>query len=487
DVYMELHKLNRSKAAGPDGLHPAIIQPLASTLAKPVMYLYQDSLMSRTVPQDWKTAVVVGIYKSGPRNRASNYRPVSLTSVLCKCLERLICKQVCQHLARHELLSDAQHGFVKRRSCLTNLLQFLNEVTRRLDAGIQVNVCYLDFSKAFDSVSHKLLLLKLDAFGIVGGIKEWIAQFLVRDFCVKVGDSLSNTSIITSGVPQGSVLGPLLFLLFINDLANQLQNSAFIFADDVKIAGEELKKDIEVVKRWSLEWDLPLNHEKCQILGIDKENIHGAPNPYPCVSEVKDLGVMITKDLKVARQCLYAASKARTELFRLCATISCKRSEIFLPLYKTIVRPHLEYCVQAWSPYMRKDIAQLEKVQRLATKMIEGQRSKSYEQRLRDLNLYSLESRRLRGDLIETFKIVKGISGLSFEQFFSNVTDDRTRGHHCRLQRRHARLGIRANFFTHRVVPHWNKLSQKVVQSTTVSEFKSGLDECWRAVFPLAF
>ncbi|MGL5756646.1 MAG: reverse transcriptase domain-containing protein, partial [Paraclostridium sp.] len=463
DVFRELSALNKHKAAGPDGLHPAVIQPLAGILTRPVAYLYQTSLTERRLPQDWKTAVVVAIHKSGSRNKATNYRPVSLTSVLCKCLERIIRGRICQHLAENSLLNPAQHGFVKQRSCLTNLLSFLDEVTGRLDAGMKVEVCYLDFSKAFDSVCHELLLRKLEGFGIAGDVKEWIAQFLKRDFCVKVGNSISAPAVITSGVPQGSVLGPLLFLLFVNDLTDSLRNPAFMFADDVKIAGINLEYDIQVVKKWSKKWDLPLNQEKCQILGLTEELGEGEPRSYRMASEVKDLGVVITNDFKVARQCEFVANKARRELFRVRTAISCRKPDIFLPLYKTIVRPHLEYCVQAWSPYMRKDIEHLEKVQKLATRMIEGQKGKPYDQRLRDLNLFSLERRRIRGDLIETFKIVKGLSGIKFETLFSFLPDNRTRGHCLRLQRNHSKGGIRTNFFSNRVIPLWNKLPEEVI------------------------
>ena len=167
-----------------------------------------------------------------------NYRPVSLTSILCKSLQKIIRAHICQHLLQHSMLSPAQHGFLKNRSCLTNLLCFLDEVTRRLDEVKQVEVCYLDFSKAFDSVNHRLLLRKMETFGISGQIYRWLEDFLSRrTFYVKVGDRCSSLVNVTSGVPQGSVLGPVLFLLFINDLASTLQSPSFIFAEDVKIVG----------------------------------------------------------------------------------------------------------------------------------------------------------------------------------------------------------------------------------------------------------
>ena len=366
---------------------------------------------------------------------------------------------------------------------MTNLISFLDEVTRRLDAGLKVNVCYIDFSKAFDSVNHSLLAYKLRTFGIVDEAKSWVLEFLHRRrFCVKVGEEVSQYEDVTSGVPQGSVLGPLLFLLFVNDLARELSNPCFVFADDVKITGSNLQLDFERVTSWSKRWDLPLNQGKCQMLT-------GEVDPNSCdnigrVSVVRDLGVMVTNDFKPARQCQNAAGKARGELFRMCSTLASRKAEVFMPLYRTIVRPHLEYCVQAWGPFYKKDRDCLEKVQKLATRMVAGMRGKPYKQRLDELNLYSLERRRLRGDLIETFKIVKGISGLKFEDFFVKLPQTGTRGHSLRLQRGHSRLEIRAQFFTNRVVPWWNRLPEDVVACSTIATFKYRLDKCWSGAFP---
>ena len=485
EVLGELKALNKYKAAGPDGIHPAIVQPLAEILAGPITALFRESLGSAVLPGDWRKAVVVAIHKSGSRQKADNYRPVSLTSVLCKCLERLIRKQISLHLVSQQLLTPTQHGFVQRKSCLTNLLVFLDEVTRRLDEGIQVDVCYLDFSKAFDSVNHKLLEVKLQNLGVLGKAKEWIVKFLSdRTFTVRVGDHTSEPERVTSGVPQGSVLGPLLFLVFINDLARDLQNPCFMFADDVKLAGQDLERDVETVRRWSTQWDLPLNLAKCQLLTTRADAQAEGELGLQHVSEVKDLGVIISKDFKPALQCQAAASKARGVLFMICAAISCRQPNVFITLYKAIVRPHLEFCVQAWSPYYNKDITCLERVQRLATRMTAGQRGRTYEERLADLNLFSLTRRRMRGDLIETFKIVKGLSGLKFDELFEFSPSLATRGHSLKLQQHHSRLEIRAKFFTNRVVPLWNKLPEAVVSCATVIAFKSALDGCWEVVFP---
>ena len=487
EVARELNDLNTRKSAGPDGLHPAIVRPLADALTNPVTQLFAQSLRTGELPSDWRTATVVALHKSGSKQRVENYRPVSLTSIFIKCLERIVRRQVCLHLTTHGLISPVQHGFVEKRSCLTNLLAFLDEVTRRLDEGLLVDVCYLDFSKAFDSVNHRFLECKLQALGIRGMAKEWIMQFLSnRTFRVRVGDYTSDSAAATSGVPQGSVLGPILFLIFINDLARDLHNPCFMFADDVKIAGSDLERDVAVARSWSEKWDLPLNLEKCQLLTKRAVQDRGYDLQLQHVSSVKDLGVIISNDFKPSLQCHRAANTARSELFRLRARITCRKPEVFLKYYTALVRPHLEYCVQAWAPYYKKDIVCLERVQQLATRMISGQQGKGYAQRLEDLDLFSMSRRRMRGDLIEVFKIVKGLSGLKFDDLFSFIPSTGTRGHNLRLQRNHSRLQIRGQFFTNRVIPLWNRLPETAVGCSSVSAFKKALDDCWDDLFPEA-
>ena len=491
DVEQVISTLKSHKSAGPDGIHADILRPLADLLSGPVCQLYNRSLLDAELPSDWRSAWVVGIHKGGSKTSASNYRPVSLTCVLCKCLEKLIRVHVTKYLAQQNLLSSAQHGFTNGKSCLSNLLCFMDEVTRRIDEGQHIEVCYLDFSKAFDSVNHRLLQQKLGCFGLTWQLKSWIGAFLRgRTFRVKVSDALSEPVEVTSGVPQGSVLGPLLFLIYVNDLLENRLNPVFAFADDIKVACSQnrasLVEDLQAIQRWSTEWDLPLNLAKCRLLTEKREDHLPLTETVSIstVSEMRDLGTTVTADYKPASQCILAAKRARRELFRLRRVLSCRKAEVFIPLYAAMVRPHLEYCVQAWCPYLCKDIDYLERVQRNATKMVVGMKNLPYPARLKALGLFSLRRRRARGDLIETFKILKGKTTLGRAQFFHMAPSVGTRGHPLKLLKPHARLNARAKFFAVRVVGMWNSLPEEIVNAPSVDSFKKRLDQNWEQLFP---
>ena len=491
-VLATLKALRHNKAPGPDGIHAEIITPIAELVCRPITELFRQSLEDGSLPTDWKTATVTPIHKSGKRDCVRNYRPVSLTCILCKALETIMRMHICSYLDTNNLLSKFQHGFIKGRSCLSNLLCFLDEVTKRLDEGKPVEICYVDFSKAFDSVNHRLLLHKLKLLGINGQIYRWLADFLDnRKFCVRVGEKLSHETLACSGVPQGSILGPILFIVFVNDLLKMLECPVYAFADDVKIVSpgtrQTLVNDVKHLVNWAQQWDMPLNVEKCHLLTHEGPPIkiyvgENAMEINP-TTRVRDLGIYVTSDYKWGSQCQEAARKARNELFRLKSALTCREPDVFLPLYKAFVRPHMEYCVQAWSPYLRKDINCVEKVQRLATKMIPGLNHVNYEDRLRTLDLFSMERRRLRGDLIETFKITKGFTNVPKDSLFNPAPRVGTRGHQLKLKKPHSRLQLRANFFSVRVINAWNKLPNELVNLNTVECFKKTLDRKWKDIF----
>ena len=235
-VRERLLRLDPDKSPGPDGLHPHLLKACADNLAKPIAMIFQKSFDTAELPVDWKLANVCPIFKKGSRNDAGNYRPVSLTSVLCKIMEAIVKDRLMEFVEESNIISNAQHGFRKGKSCLTNLLESFEKWTEALDNGYGIDVIYLDYRKAFDTVPHQRLLLKLRSFGISEKYVKWIASFLQgRRMRVGVRGQYSGWSDVVSGVPQGSVLGLLLFLLYVNDLPDWIVNSMRMFADDTKV------------------------------------------------------------------------------------------------------------------------------------------------------------------------------------------------------------------------------------------------------------
>ena len=447
------------------------------------------SLKEGVVPFEWKEANIIPLFKKGSRNKSENYRPVSLTSVICKLLERLIKDHMVDFLVKHKLLNSSQHGFLKARSCLTNMLCFLEEITKWIDVGSPVDIIYLDFQKGFDKVPHQRLLLKLKAHCIGDSITDWIEQWLTdRRQRVVVDGEVSNWKSVLSGVPQGSVLGPILFLIYINDLDDSITSNVLKFADDTKLFRkvntdgdkQHLQNDLDRLVKWSEKWQMLFNFGKCKCLHTGHGNLNvnykmGATVLGTTIKE-KDLGVTISADMKVSEQCGIAASKGNQILGLIRRNITYKGKKLIIPLYKAIVRPHLEYCIQAWRPYRKKDIDTLERIQRRATKMIPELRDLSYEERLKECSLTTLETRRLRRDQIEVFKILNGYENIDRNMFFSLKKDSRTRGHEVKLVKDQCRLDIRKHSFSQRTINEWNKLSTDCVTASSVNMFKNKVD-----------
>lgn len=378
---------------------------------------------------------------------------------------------------------------------MTNLLLFLDAVSTYVDKGVPVDAVYLDFRKAFDKVPHKRLIMKVNAHGIIGKVSEWITEWLRdREQRVVLHGEFSDWIRVTSGVPQGSVLGPTLFLIYINDLERDVSSMLFKFADDTKMLAavktvedaQILQGDLRQLSKWSEDWLMLFNSDKCKVVHFGSNNgkVEYTLNQVvlESVTEEKDLGVLIRSDLKVSNQCHKAVSTANRVLGMIKRTFSCREKKVILTLYKALVRPHLEYCVQAWRPYLVKDIAAIERVQKRATRLIGGFHDLSYEERLTRLGLTSLETRRLRGDLLEVFKIIKGFDKVDAAKLFDFSTTN-LRGHKYKLFKRSFRTNLGKFSFVNRVTDTWNRLPEDVVDCSTVACFKSKLDHLFKHVW----
>ena len=270
-IYKKLNNLDCNKGAGPDGIPPIFIHKCAAELVLPLSLIFNESLSSGDFPSEWKVAKVVPIHKSNNDDIVSSYRPISILSTVAKIFESLICPRIQNHLKLY--LSEEQHGFVESRSTSINLILFTELLTQTIDSGHQVDVIYTDFSKAFDKVSHGILIGKLRAYGITGSLLSWLSSYLTdRSFYVVVNGFRSSLRNISSGVPQGSHLGPVLFNFFINDIPNIFQFSAtFMYADDLKLVkiikskddASDLQSDLQRLVQWCQINKMHLNSSKC--------------------------------------------------------------------------------------------------------------------------------------------------------------------------------------------------------------------------------
>ena len=488
-----LGKLKPDSAPGPDGIFPRVLKELKDVIALPMTLLFNKSLDEGKIPSEWKKANVSPIFKKGNKTEAANYRPVSLTCTCCKVMEAAVREHVVEHLNRNALLSTDQYGFRSGRSCVTQLLVALDEWTQGLDEGVSTDVIYLDYRKAFDTVPHRRLLRKIEAYGIRGKVSGWISDFLSnRTQRVVVDGSASAWAPVTSGVPQGSVLGPVLFIIFINDLPVGVESNIKMFADDTKaskyIHSEEdcqvLQRDLNTLATWSDNWQLGFNAAKCKHMRIGASQVPASYNigdtEVKRVSEETDLGVTVDNRLEFDNHIHNKCAKANQLLGMIKRSFRYLEGDAFVTLYKALVRPHVEYATPVWSPWKKKSIREIEGIQRRATKLIPALKAEPYEVRLRTLGLPTLEYRRRRADMITVFKLLHGLEDIDPSLVIPNTQEsDRTRGHPRKLFKPRCRLQLRANSFRHRVVCDWNSLPTYVVNSPSLNSFKTNLNKAW--------
>ena len=494
DVEKVLIKLKPDKSPGPDSVHPKVLRELSNELSRPLRLLFNKTMSVGQLPKSWKVAEVRPIFKKGKKTDPGNYRPVSLTSIICKVFETFVRDALCNHLSENNLLSDSQFGFTKGRFCVSQLLVTINEWFAFIDKKVPVDAAYLDFRKAFDSVPHKRLLSKLSGYGVTGRVHDWIRDFLSnRSQYVSINDSKSKTANVTSGVPQGSVLGPSLFIYFINDLPDASQSLLKIFADDTKVYApiyshkdsEALQNSINSLVEWSKLWLISFNGDKCKMLHLGKNNpkhkysIQNGDNMVT-LSETtceKDLGVHVDPQLTFREHIHKTIMKARSISGIIIRNVTYRNKFIMCTLFKALIRPILEYGNSVWSPLNKEDIDNLERVQRQFTKRIDGLSGLSYQERLNVLKLPSLEFRRIRGDLIEVYKILnEGYDVSTTNTLLKLDTNSITRSNEFKLVKDRVYSRNFQWFFTNRVINMWNKLPNYIVTSETLNMFKNRVD-----------
>ena len=491
-VKKELSKLNIFKSMGPDDIHPKILKALAddSSFVNALTLLFIKCNETGVLPEVWKSASVVGLFKKGAKSDPLNYRPVSLTCILCKVYEKFIRSHILNFLEAR--ICKDQHGFMEGKSCLSNLLETFDSIFELISEGAPVDLFYFDFSKAFDTVPHYRLLSKLENLGIKGNILEVVRDFLTnRTMTVCVEGEKSEVKCVWSGVPQGSVLGPLLFILFINDLPENIKSKLKLFADDLKLIGDvsnpdTIVTDLKELETWESIWLLRFNPSKCKVMHV---NVNDNPMLSYSLNGVvlqesaqeKDLGVVTHNSLLWNEQIKASICKANKMICWITRNLIIREQRVMISIYKTLIRPHLEYCVQLWNPIATHGswgiILELEAVQRRFTRLINEVGTLPYSRRLEILNLTTLAERRVRGDLIEAFKAINGLTQYNSDMFrvsrsgMNLVSNSRVNRGNSKVRK------LQRSFLPERVIPFWNKLPSEVKSSVSVLSFKIQLDE----------
>ena len=500
DVFELITNLDGNKSTGPDDISAKMLKGTASSVTLSLTRLFNLSLTSGCFPDAWKLARVVPVPKSTDMSKPSNYRPISILSIISKILERIIYRMIFQHLCLWHPISSKllQWGFLPSRSTTSALLSVTHDWLSQLDQGHDVCSVYFDLRKAFDSVPHRPLLQKLIDIQLNPYIIQWVNSYLSnRSQLVVVEGTCSSILPVLSGVPQGSVLGPLLFLIFINDVVTQISpgSSLSLFADDMAFYRpicsttdfSIVQCDISSISTWIRNNFLSLQPAKCHAMMLTRRRvpqpeeayhtlyIEGVPLPY--VDSVKYLGVLITSNLSWSQH----ISNLHLKVRRLIGVLYRKfyknaTSSTLLQLYISFIRPHLEYCSAVWDPYLAKDVELLEKTQKFGLKVCLKDWSSDYTSLLSSANIHPLSMRRSQARLSHMYKIMYKLTD------FPNVPIDlRSFHYNSRSNNSMAIIPFQCrssqflNSFFPKTAAQWNSLSKSMVSQNSITSFKHAI------------
>lgn len=380
-----LQKLKISSTLDNIGLNNKILKSISFSITPFLCALFSQSLSTGTLPQDWLSAKVVPLFKSGERSSPLNYRPISLTSTICKLMEHIIHTQVINYLERHNIIFNFQHGFRKGFSCDTQLAGFVHDLHKSMDAGCQVDAIFLDFAKAFDRVPHHRLLLKLEQLNIHPIVLAWIKAFLSSRSQFTFAMNFYSSSLpVTSGVPQGSVLGPLLFLVYINDLPNSLSSHVRLFADDCVIYRNissdsdrlALQSDLNKINHWCSTWLMSLNVSKTKCMSFTNAATR-FPSQYSLnnmtlelTSTYKYLGLHFQSNLSWHHHIEVTLAAANRSLGLLKRNLKQAPSQLKKLAFTSLIRPKIEYASAIWDPHQAYIVSNIESLQNRAARFI---------------------------------------------------------------------------------------------------------------------
>ena len=446
DIVKSIAEIKANSAPGPDGFSALLLRECATQLSDPLFIIFRNSIDSGEVPNELKDAFITPIHKGGLKSEPKNYRPVSLLSHILKTLEKIIRRKIVKFLEDNNCMNPCQHGFCKYRSCLSQLLEHYDQIIEAVIDNKNFDVVYLDFFKAFDVVVHNILLKKVKKCGIVGKVGKWLHAFLTdRNQTVFANGMKSRPSKVSSGVPQGSVLGPVLFLIMIADINESVkQSTTRLFADDSKVGkeiltekdGEDLQSDLNSVYKWGEDNSMRFNTLKFQSIRYGNNEdltklVYTSPDgtPIPAEDHIKDLGVIMSRDLTFNKHIETAATKCRQLMGWIFRTFITRESAPMMTIFKSLVLPRIDYCSQLY--FSNKHLeAELEGLQRSYTARMSDMKDLDYWSRLISLRLYSIQRRNERYSIIYTWKILEGLAPNLSVNTIKSVYNER-RGRLC--------------------------------------------------------
>jgi len=485
--------LNTKKAPGPDGIGTRYLKETASIIAPCLQVIFTKSYTTGETPNDWRIANVCPIFKKGERYDAANYRPVSLTSIISKIMEHCIVSNMLDHFEENNILFPFQHGFRRHLSTETQLVTFTDELTNLVSKGGQVDAIVLDFSKAFDKVCHRRLLHKLTHYGISGHTNNWIKSFLSdRHQRVVVNQQASQSLSVSSGVPQGTVLGPVLFLAFINDMPSSVTSSSVrLFADDaiiyknIKSAHDSalLQQDLHALEQWESDWRMSFNPAKCSSISftrlrnpiINSYSLHQTTLEH--LSSVKYLGVTLSSNLTWSHHVNNVVAKGNQVLGMVRRNLRVAPTHCKAQAYTTLVRPTLEYCSSVWDPHSQHDNQRIEAVQRRAARFCFRSygRESSPTVMINRLGWPDLAVRRLQARLILMYKMCHGLVNIDSSSMLLPITRPTRHSHAFTYQRPVSSQNYHLLSFFPRTISQWNGLPASLVNAPSVEAFSSSL------------
>ena len=487
-----LKNLKPSKAAGPDKLKPLLLRELREEITPIIKIIFDRSLQTGKLPADWLKANVMPAFKKGNKSLAANYRPISLTCILCKVLEHILASNIVKHLDGQGILYDLQHGFREKRSCETQLIMLIEDLARSASVGKQTDIILLDFSKAFDKVNHSKLLWKLHQYGIRGQVLSWVRAFLgSRSQQVVIDGEESESIPVTSGVPQGSVLGPILFLIYINDLPDEVRSQVRLFADDTALYltmeseddGSALQNDLDILSVWETRWDMEFNPSKCQVVHVSGSKrpvkrdyiLHG--QVLESVTCAKYLGVDISGSLTWNSHIDRIASTANRTLGFIRRNIKTKMPKVRETAYNTLVRPQLEYASAVWDPHNKGRISQIEQVQRRAARWTVNNfaRQASVTRIVQDLGWRTLDQRRADARLCLFYRIVHGLVAVPLPEYIQYSNRVSRYCHSMTFRQVSTSTDYYKYSFFPLAIVQWNALPQSVASSQSLEVFKTAV------------